>query len=130
MPVSRSFRSALAQARGLGSAKTGTHHWWMLRVTAIALVPLTIWFVASLIRLDGANYEEFVAWLSTPVNAAIMIMFLLIAFYHSQLGLQMVIEDWVPNRALRTVGVIGTNLACLGFGILSVLSVIIIATRR
>ncbi|MEP6147601.1 MAG: succinate dehydrogenase, hydrophobic membrane anchor protein, partial [Nisaea sp.] len=68
-----SMRTPIGRVRGLGSAKSGLHHWWMQRVPAVALIPLTLWFVASLISLAGAGYAETVAWLSSPIVAVLMI---------------------------------------------------------
>ncbi|MGB1875907.1 MAG: succinate dehydrogenase, hydrophobic membrane anchor protein, partial [Rhodospirillaceae bacterium] len=73
---SHSLRSALGRARGLGSAKEGTNHWWLQRVTAIALVPLTMWLVASIVALSGFGHEAFVVWFGRPLNATLMILFL------------------------------------------------------
>jgi succinate dehydrogenase / fumarate reductase, membrane anchor subunit len=90
------LRSNLGKARGLGSAHEGAHHWWMQRVTAIALIPLTIWFVISIKRatsyhgLDGVIYL-----LSSPFNAIAMILLLSTAIYHGTLGIKVIIEDYV-----------------------------------
>ena len=93
------MRSPLARAMGLGSAKDGVEHWWMERVSAVALVPLTLWFVASIIAHTGSDYATFIAWLRTPLATILMILLLIALFYHTALGLQVVIEDYVHSGA-------------------------------
>jgi succinate dehydrogenase / fumarate reductase membrane anchor subunit len=127
MFASSNLRSALGRARGLGSAKEGMHHWWAQRLTALALIPLTVWFVVSLIGLVGADYQEFVHWLANLVNATAMILFLAIAFHHAQLGLQVVLEDYVSNHALRITGVIVAKFLCAGLAAFSIVSTLIVA---
>ncbi|NKB42899.1 MAG: succinate dehydrogenase, hydrophobic membrane anchor protein [Alphaproteobacteria bacterium] len=122
-----SLRSALGHARGLGSAKEGTHHWWLQRVTAIALVPLTMWLVASIIALSGFGHEAFVVWFGRPVNATLMILFLGVAFHHAQLGMQVFIEDYVSHHGMRTALNLLVKFACYGLATLSIVSILTIA---
>jgi succinate dehydrogenase / fumarate reductase, membrane anchor subunit len=124
---SDSLRSALGKARGLGSAKDGTHHWWLQRVTAIALIPLTIWFVASLIALAGHDYAAFMNWFGQPINATVMILFLAVAFHHAQLGMQVVIEDYVSSHGWRTAINLLVKFACYALAALSIISILTIA---
>lgn len=124
---STSLRSALGRARGLGSAKEGTHHWWLQRVTAIALIPLTIWLVASIIALSGSGHVAFTAWFGQPINATVMILFLGVAFHHAQLGMQVVIEDYVSHHAWRTTLNLLVKFACYGLATLSIVSILTIA---
>ncbi len=124
---SHSLRSALGKARGLGSAKDGTHHWWLQRVTAIALIPLTIWFVASLIALAGHDYAAFMNWFGQPINATVMILFLAVAFHHAQLGMQVVIEDYVSSHGWRTATNLLVKFACYALAALSIISILTIA---
>ncbi|MEQ8734221.1 MAG: succinate dehydrogenase, hydrophobic membrane anchor protein [Rhodospirillaceae bacterium] len=124
---SHSLRSALGKARGLGSAKDGTHHWWLQRVTAIALIPLTIWFVASLIALAGHDYAAFLNWFGQPINATVMILFLAVAFHHAQLGMQVVIEDYVSSHGWRTATNLLVKFACYALAALSIISILTIA---
>jgi succinate dehydrogenase / fumarate reductase membrane anchor subunit len=100
-----SLRSPLGRVRGLGSAKTGTDHFWAQRVTAVALVPLTLWFVYALLSLAGADYATVSAWLRSPVNAVLMLALIVATFHHMQLGLQVVIEDYIHGE--------GIKIACL-----------------
>jgi succinate dehydrogenase / fumarate reductase membrane anchor subunit len=93
-----SLRSPLGRARGLGSAKDGVNHWVWQRLTALALVPLTLWFVISVLVYAGADYASVNAWIATPYVAVLLSLYLATLFHHSQLGLQVVIEDYVHTR--------------------------------
>ena len=127
MFASNNLRSPLGRARGLGSAKEGLQHWWAQRLTALALIPLTVWFVTSLIGLVGAGHEEFARWLANPANATAMILFLAIAFHHAQLGMQVVLEDYVSSHALRTTSVVIVKFICVGLAAFSIVSTLIVA---
>ncbi len=120
------LRSPLGRARGLGSAKEGLHHWWAQRLTSIALVPLTVWFVASIISLAGAGFVDFVAWLGSPFNATVMILFLAVSFHHAQLGLQVVLEDYVSSHGLRVASIIIVKFVCYGLAALAIVSTLIV----
>ena len=120
------FRAPLARARGLGSAKSGTHHWWMQRLTAVALVPLSLWFVASLITLVTADHPTVIAWLHSPLVAILCCALIVAIFYHGQLGLQVVVEDYVHTESLKLVSIVVAGFlsllmagACL-FAVLSI----------
>jgi succinate dehydrogenase membrane anchor subunit len=91
------MQSPLDRARGLGSAKAGVAAWWLERVTAVALVPLTLWFAASLIALSASDYTTFVAWVSRPLATLLIVLLLIAMFTHLALGLQVVIEDYVHS---------------------------------
>jgi succinate dehydrogenase / fumarate reductase membrane anchor subunit len=91
----------LARARGLGSAKKGLQHWWAQRVTAVALVPLTLWFVFSVIHLNGADQAAVHDWLRRPASAIMMSLLLVATFYHLALGAQVVIEDYVHREGVK-----------------------------
>ncbi len=107
------YRSPLAKAVGLGSAKTGTSHWWMQRVTAVALVPLSFWVIIFLDLSLNAPYQETVAWLASPLNTVVMVAWLLAVFYHAALGLQVVIEDYIAAEGVKIVAVWTVNLGFL-----------------
>ncbi len=98
-----SLRSPLAQVLGRGAAKEGVHHWWLQRLTAAALVPLGIWFLVSMLSLPSFAYPALSAWLHEEWTAVLLIVFVLSAAWHSQLGVRVVIEDYVADRGLRTV---------------------------
>ena len=91
----------LARARGLGSAKQGVHHWWAQRVTAIGLVPLTLWFIYSVTHLAGADQAAVKMWLGKPASAILMSLFIVAMFHHLALGLQVVIEDYVHREGVK-----------------------------
>ncbi len=93
-----SLRSPLSHARGLGSAKDGVNHWVWQRLTALALIPLTFWFVASVAFYISADYAAMQAWVATPYVAVLLSLYLATLFHHSQLGLQVVIEDYVHTK--------------------------------
>lgn len=109
---SHALRTPLGRVRGLGSAKSGTHHWWMQRVTSIALLPLTIWFVLSMIGLAGTTYLETLLWIATPLNAVLLIALIALTFHHMAAGLQVVIEDYVRNEWQRIIGLLLVKGAC------------------
>ncbi len=113
----------LARVRGLGSAKEGTHHWIAQRMTAVALVPLTLWFVISLISLVGADLAAVKAWLGSPFNAVLMILTLIAGFHHAQLGLQVVIEDYVHGHFCKIAALWVVKGAAFFFGAAAVFSV-------
>lgn len=106
------YRNPMQRARGLGSAKSGTGHFWWQRVTAIALVPLVAWFIGILVSLIGADLETVRAVISRPLNAILMSMFVVALFWHSKLGLQVVIEDYFHTRAAEVTLQLLVTLAC------------------
>ncbi len=118
--------SPFARANGLGSAKQGVEQWWRERVTAVALVPLTLWLVVSIVVHRQSDHTGFIAWLSTPFNTLMMTLSLVALFYHTALGLQVIIEDYV-HFAIKIPMLIFMYFACFGFvatGILAVLRII------
>ena len=121
------MRSPLGRAIGLGSAKEGVDHWWLQRLTAIALVPLTVWFVIAVIGLAGADRPAFIEWIRQPVSAVLMILLLITTFYHSSLGLQVVIEDYVENEATRLTLLIVMKLASIVLAALAIFAVLKLA---
>lgn len=122
-----SLRSPLSQARGLGSAKDGVHHWWIQRATALALVPLTLWFAFGLAAHVGGGYEDLREWVSGPFTATAMILFLATAFHHGQLGLQVVIEDYVHSKPMNLALLFIVKFGSLAFAIAGILAVLKIA---
>jgi succinate dehydrogenase / fumarate reductase, membrane anchor subunit len=92
------LRSPLGRVMGLGSAKEGVAHWWAQRLTAVALIPLLLWFVIEVIRLTGAPRATVVAWLHGPFAAITTVLLLIAVFYHMALGVQVVIEDYVHSE--------------------------------
>jgi succinate dehydrogenase / fumarate reductase, membrane anchor subunit len=121
------LRSPLGRALGLGSAKEGVGHWWAQRVSAIALVPLGLWFAASLISLAGADRAQFAAWLREPLPAILMILTLGAVFYHGALGVQVVVEDYAPSEGTKLAGIVVTKLLALALAIAGIFAVLKIA---
>lgn len=117
------YRSPLSKAIGSGSAKHGFSHWWLQRVSAIALIPLTLWFVYSMLCLSTSGYSEAFAWLSSPVNATIMLLFTLTALFHAQTGLQTVIEDYIHAAWLNITLLLLVKFASVIMAVLAVISV-------
>ena len=101
-----SLRSPLSRARGLGSAKQGSHHFWVQRVSAVALIPLTLWFVFSVAQLTGASYRAVEHWVSSPSVAVTLVLFIAALLYHSMLGVQVVIEDYVAGEGKKLVSLL------------------------
>lgn len=119
-------RSPLSRALGLGSAKSGVEHWWAQRVSAVALVPLTLWFVASIISHTGSDYVSFVTWLQTPAAMVLIILLLIFLFRHTALGLQVVIEDYV-HSGVKFAAVIAVRLCCFALAVTGIIAVLEIA---
>ena len=121
------LRSTIGRVRGLGSAKEGVHHWWAQRMTAVALVPLSLWFVCGVIRLIGADYATAVAWFKAPLVATLTVLLIVATFYHAALGLQVVLEDYVHDEGHKIASIaIVKGLAAL-LGLLAVISVLKLA---
>jgi succinate dehydrogenase / fumarate reductase membrane anchor subunit len=121
------MRSPLGRAIGLGSAKEGVEHWWRQRVTALALVPLTLWFVVAVIGLVGADHAVFVAWVRSPMPALLLVLLLVATFYHAALGLQVVIEDYIHGEAMRLAAVLIMRLLCIVFALRGIFAVLKLA---
>jgi len=119
-----SLRTPLHRVRGLGSAKEGTQHWWAQRLTAIALVPLTVWFIYSLVVMTAMEYAAVTAWMQSPIVSSLLILFIFSLFYHAQLGMQVVIEDYVDSEALKFGSIILLNFVMLFAGLASVIAVL------
>ena len=120
------MRSPLGRAMGLGSAKEGAEHWWMARVSAVALIPLTLLFVASIIAHTGSDYVTFIVWLRMPLVSILMVLLLIVLFYHTTLGLQVVIEDYVHSEA-RFGALIAVRLGCVALAVAGILATMRIA---
>jgi succinate dehydrogenase / fumarate reductase membrane anchor subunit len=121
------MRSPLGRAVGLGSAKEGVEHWWAQRLTAIALIPLTLWFVSAVIGLAGADLETVQSWVSLPLAAILLILLLIATFYHAFLGLRVVIEDYVHAEFVKLGLLAIVGLLCFGFAVAGIFAVLSIA---
>jgi succinate dehydrogenase / fumarate reductase membrane anchor subunit len=126
MAASR-MRSPLGRAIGLGSAKEGVEHWLLQRVTAVALVPLVLWFVTALIGLVGADFDTVQEWVGRPLPAICLVLLLIATFYHASLGLQVVIEDYVHGELSRLGLVIVVRLACVALTVAGTVAVLTLA---
>jgi len=122
-----SLRSPLSQARGLGSAKEGVGHWWVQRLTAIALIPLSLWFVISVARFPLLDHATMVAWIKAPLVAVALAMFFVAMIYHAALGVQVVIEDYVGNEGTKLVSIVLVKFALYAIAAASVFAVLKIA---
>ncbi len=107
------YRNLLSVARGLGSSKDGLGHWWKQRLTSIALVPLVVWFVVSMIALAGQDRAHVLNWLHSPLHGLVFSLFLIISLYHANLGLQKIFEDYVQVRWLQLSSRIAANFAAV-----------------
>jgi succinate dehydrogenase / fumarate reductase membrane anchor subunit len=117
------FRTPLSRVKGLGSAGEGTSHFWHQRLTALLLIPLTLWIGFSIAALP-VDHATLVSWIQQPLVTVVLVLLIMVAFYHAQLGLQSVIEDYVAAHASRTFVLLGSNLVCLLFGTVGVISVL------
>jgi succinate dehydrogenase / fumarate reductase membrane anchor subunit len=120
------LQTPLGKVRGLGSAGNGVHHWWMQRLTAVALVPLGAWLLVSLVTLPSLDFVTVASWMGGTWTASLLTLFVLTASWHSSLGIQVIIEDYVHDHGLKTVtlvlsGFVHALLAALGvFAVLRV----------
>ena len=118
------YKTPLKRVRGLGSAKSGTHHFIVQRVTAVALIPLVLWIIWLALALLHADYAHARALVHAPINAVLLIAFLIVAFWHAQLGLQVVIEDYVHTRWLEVTAQHAIKFLCVLGAFASVLAVV------
>ena len=117
-------RTPLARARGLGSAKAGVHHWWMQRLTAIALIPLVVWFAVSLVMLSGADYSVVRAWIGSPLVMVLLILTISIGLHHGQLGMQVVIEDYVGGDGWKLALIVIVKFIAVLFGLGAIVAIL------
>lgn len=123
------MRSDLARARGIGAAKDGVAHWWAQRLTALALIPLALWFVGSIIGLVGASHSAALAWIGSPATAVLLIVLIAATFHHAQLGVQVVIEDYVHHEGLKVAAVVVVKAVAILLAVAAVLAVLKIAVK-
>jgi succinate dehydrogenase / fumarate reductase membrane anchor subunit len=117
------MRSQLGRARGLGTAKAGAEHWWTQRILSVALAPLSLWFIVSILSLLGAGQPEVAAWVGHPLNAALLLALILATLNHAQLGLQVVYEDYARDGVIRAGMIVATKGAALLLALLASLAV-------
>ncbi len=121
------MQTPLKRVKGLGSAKSGTEHFWLQRITAIALAPLGIWFVYSVLTLIGADHAGVAAWMRHPLNGTLLALMTATLFWHSKLGVQVVFEDYVHAEWLKFTALILNNFIHVLLGAAAVISVLRVA---
>ena len=117
------MNTPLSKVRGLGSAKKGAHHWWMQRISAIANIPLVIWFVISMLGHVKSDFATLSGWMQLPLVAVLMILLVANMSYHMKLGLQVAIEDYVHGRAL-IVSLLALNFVTVALSVLGIFSIL------
>jgi succinate dehydrogenase / fumarate reductase membrane anchor subunit len=123
-----SLRTPLSKAIGLGAAGEGAGHWWMQRMTAVALVPLTLWFAFSVAMIGKLDHASFIAWVGSPIVSVLLILLIVTGFYHMQLGLKVIVEDYMHVKWMNLAAIILVNFICILLmvaGILSVLKIVL-----
>lgn len=121
------LRSALGRVRGLGSAKSGVHHWWVQRMTAVALVPLCLWFIFAVFALSGEPLVTVQAWIARPINTVLLLCLIGALFHHLQLGMQVVIEDYIHEDGVRLVALIAMRAGVVLLALTAAVSVLKVA---
>jgi len=124
-----SLRTPLSQARGLGAAKEGTGHWWAQRLTSVFLVPLVLWGAFSVAMLPDLSHAGLVAWLQKPVVSVLLIALLIVVFWHMELGLRIIVEDYVHLAWLKVAAIVLVDFAVLLLAVAAVAAVVGIAFR-
>jgi succinate dehydrogenase / fumarate reductase, membrane anchor subunit len=118
------LRTPLSRARGLGSAKEGVHHFWAQRITAVALIPLVAWFAISLIMMSGADYAVVRAWIGSPAVMVLLTLTIVIGLHHGQLGMQVVIEDYVHNDGMKLALIVLMRFIAVFFGLAGIVAIL------
>jgi succinate dehydrogenase / fumarate reductase membrane anchor subunit len=118
------MRTPLGHVRGLGSTNDGVKNWWMQRLTGIALIPLTLWFLYSTILLSSANHLEFIAWVGAYGNPVLLSMLIICMFHHSQLGLHVIIEDYITGETMKLMLLIAIKFTAILFGASAIFAIL------
>lgn len=122
-----SLSTPIRRARGLGAAGEGVEHFKMQRLTAIANVPLVLWFVLSMVAFQSGDYDAARAWLAQPLNTALTLLLIASVFYHARLGLQVIVEDYIHHKGTRLAALVVIPLACVALGTACAVAVLNIA---
>ena len=126
-PQLRVMRTQLGRVRGLGAAKAGTAHWWAQRLTAVALLPLTLWFLYAALHLVGAPRAAVAHWAGNPINAALLVALVVVTYRHLWLGLQVVIEDYVHSEWLKLSTLVAMRLISIALAVAGIFAVLRLA---
>ena len=118
------MRTPLGKVRGLGSAKSGTEHFWVQRVTAIANVPLFVFLLASIVSLAGADFATVIAYLSNPIVSVVLLLMILSGVYHMYLGMQVIIEDYVHSEGNKLFTLLLNKFFSISVGLACVYAVL------
>ena len=118
------LRTPLSRVRGLGSAKGGTEHFWLQRLTAVALVILVLWFTGIMLSLVSASYEQAADTLGSPVGGGVALLLILAGFWHLKLGGQVIIEDYIHHEGVKIAAIMALTFACIAVGLVSALAVL------
>ena len=121
------LRTQLGRVRGLGSAKAGSHHWWLSRLTSLALIPLTLWFIFGALSIVGDGHAAMVEWLSSPFSAVMMILFVGVTFHHTASGIQVVLEDYVHSESVKMAAIIAAKFLCFALAVAGTFAILKIA---
>jgi len=124
-----SLASPLARVRGLGSAGSGTHHWWQQRLTAVALVPLGLWFILAVLGMDVTDHAVVQNWLRAPLTVVLIILLVASLLHHAQLGIQVVIEDYVDPEWQKIACIVLVKFLAVLVGLAAIVAVLLIALR-
>jgi len=127
MAATKSYRTPLARARGLGAAHRGVGHFIGQRASAVALIVLLLWGVWSALKLAPLGYEGAAAWLRAPLHAAPLVLLIVAGFYHVRIGAQVIIEDYVHTPLVRVASLLANTFVCYGAAVLAILSVLKVA---
>lgn len=117
------IRTAIARARGLGSAKDGVEHWWMQRVSSVALLPLSLYWLAHIKDIADPDYNVFITFIGDPFVSIMAILFIVAAFYHAMLGMQVIIEDYVHGKGTKVACLMLNKLAFWGMGLACIFAI-------
>lgn len=119
--------TAIARVRGLGSARSGAHHWWLERLTSVSTFLLFVWLLVSLLRMPSLGHGAVTEWLSSPIAAVPMLLLIVSTCWHLKLGLQVIIEDYVHEEGMKLFSITLLNFFAIGAGALAFFSVLKIA---
>ena len=122
-----SLVSPLNKFIGLGSAKEGAEHWWMQRLSAVALIPLGLWFSFALGAMDQLDYSSVVEFVRYPVNSILLVLALIALTYHSQLGVQVVVEDYVHSSSLKIITIVAVSFAHILVAVAGIFAILKVA---